>query len=238
MAYHEITKQMIHAGQIGRWGAGISIVAALLMSGCRYGSHPEDGSSAYVRLINAVPDAGGLDVSVDGKRVWKRSEFRSSTGYQAVSSGTYPVRIEADGLGTTLLSESFSFDKRQNYTLLALGPAGSKGTKVQVLPDEKPEHLIPGKATLRLINAAPGTHALDLVINTIVGIKSVGYGRRSALVILNSGHYDLQLATSDMQEMLVGPVSLDLKSGQSYTLIAMGKTADQSLSLEAYPDRP
>ena len=233
----ETAWHMIRARKIGCLLLSVSALSALFVSGCRYGSHNPDGSMAYVRLINAVPDAGGLDVSVGGRRVWKRSEFRSSTGYQAVSSGAYPVEIDAAGLGTTLLTESLSFGRQQNYTLLALGQAGS-GARVQVLPEEKAEHLAPGRASVRLINASPGTPALDLVVNTIVGVKSVGYGRRSAPLSLSSGRYDLQLAVPDTPEMLVGPVSLDLKAGQSYTLIAMGRTGDQSLSLEVYPDRP
>ena len=228
---------MIRALQIVWWGLGLSMLAALCVSGCRYGSHNAEGTSAYVRLINAVPDAGGLDVSVDGRRVWKRSAFRSSTGYQAISPGTYPVEIDAAGPGTTLLTKSLSLEKQQDYTLLALGPSQSSETRVQVLPDEKPAHLAPGKASVRLINAAPGTHALDLVVNTIVGVKSVAYGRRSGPLTLSSGRYDLQLAAADTPEMLVGPVSLTLEPGKSYTLIAMGRTANQSLSLEVYPDR-
>ena len=228
---------MIGVRQIRRWALGVSVLAGLCLSGCRYGSHHPDGTAAYVRLINAVPDAGGLDVSVDGKRVWKRSEFRSSTGYQAISSGTYPVEIDASGLGTTLLTKPLSFEKKQNYTLLALGPAGSGGARVQVLPDGKPASLEPGKASIRLINAAPGTRALDLVVNMIVGVKSVAYGRRSTPLTLSSGQYDLQLAAADTPEMLAGPVSLELKPGKSYTLIAMGRTGNQSLSLEVYPDK-
>ena len=84
---------------------GAGVLAAVLASGCRTGGH--DDGAASVRLINAVPDAGGLDVSVNGKRVWKQAEFRSNTGYKSVSAGTYPVQIDADGLGTTLLTKVF-----------------------------------------------------------------------------------------------------------------------------------
>ena len=220
-----------------RWGLVLGTLTALGVTGCRQKTS-EAGEPAYVRLINAVPDAGGLDVSVDGRRVWKRSEFRSSTGYQTVSSGTYPVKLDADGLGTTLLTQSLSFDKNRNYTLLALGLAnGRQPARVQVLPEEKPEHLAPGKASVRLINASPGTPSVDLVVNTIVGLKSVDYGRRSEPLALDSGPYDLQLAAAGTAEMLVGPVHLTLAPGQTYTLIAMGKTGNQSLSLEAYPDK-
>ncbi len=216
---------------------GAGVLAAVLASGCRTGGH--DDGAASVRLINAVPDAGGLDVSVNGKRVWKQAEFRSNTGYKSVSAGTYPVQIDADGLGTTLLTKSLMFDKRQSYTLLALGQAGRGGApaRVQVLPEERTAPLPPGKASLRLINASPGTPALDLVVNTIVGLKAVGYGRRSAPVLLMGGRYNIQLAVPETARMLVSPVSLELASGQSYTLIAMGRTGNQSLSLEVYPDR-
>lgn len=219
--------------QLGLAGCAL---AALGVSGCRNGEH--DGGTAYVRLINAVPDAGGLDVSVDGKRVWKRSAFRSSTGYQTVSSGTYPVTLDADGLGTTLLTQSLAFEKGKNYTLLALGQAeGKSRTKVQVLPEEKPVPLAAGKASVRLVNASPGT-ALDLVINTIVGMKSVAYGRRSEPLVLSGGEYDLQLAAAGTAQMLVEPVHLTLTPGRRYTLIAMGQAGSrQSLSLEAYPDK-
>ena len=207
------------------------------VSGCRNGGH--DGGAAYVRLINAVPDAGGLDVSVDGKRVWKKSAFRSSTGYQSVSAGTYPVTLDADGPGTTLLTQSLSFDKNQTYTLLALGQADvGDSARMQVLPDENPAPLAAGKASVRLVNAAPGT-PVDLVVNTIVGVKSVGYGRRSEPLVLDGGEYDLQLAAAGTAQMLIEPVHLTLSPGRRYTLIAMGRPGSrQSLSLEAYPDKP
>ena len=228
------------AGRKKGWGGALVLLAmGLSLAGCRYGAHT-DGGAAYVRLINAVPDAGGLDVSVDGKRVWKRSAFRSSTGYQAVSSGTYPVEVDAAGPGTTLLTEPLSFEKQRDYTLLALGQVGRNGVpaRVQVLPEEKTPDLEEGKASLRLINAAPGTPALDLVVNMIVGVKAVAYGRRSAPLILSGGRYDLQLAAADTPNMLVGPVNLNLVPGKSYTLVAMGRASDQSLSLEVYPDKP
>ena len=215
----------------------LGVLAALTVAGCRQRS-PEPEGAAFVRLINAVPDSGGLDVSVDGRRVWKRSEFRSSTGYQAVASGTYPVKMDADGPGTTLLTQSLAFEKGHTYTLLALGQAeGEIAPQAQVLADEKPEHLDDGKASVRLINASPGAPPVDLVVNMIVGVKEVGYGRRSTPLALAGGAYDLQLAAAGTEEILAGPVHLTLTPGKSYTLIAMGRAGNQSLSLEAYPDR-
>ncbi len=216
-------------------GWAVCALAILGVTGCR--NKTDAGEVASVRLINAVPDAGGLDVSVNGRRVWKRATFRSSTGYQSVASGTYPVTLDAAGLGTTLLTQSLAFDKGRNYTLLALGQAEGRRAKVQILPDEQPAPLAAGKASVRLVNASPGT-AVDLVVNTIVGVKSVGYGRRSEPLVLSGGDYELQLAAAGTARMLVEPVHLSLAPGRRYTLIAMGKPGSrQSLSLEAYPDK-
>lgn len=222
--------------QLGRWGMGLGLLAALCLTGCRNGGG--DDSAASVRLINAVPDAGGLDVSVGGKSVWRQAEFRSSTGYKKVPSGEYPVQIAAAGPGTTLLTKTLAFDKKQSYTLLALGQAqpGGAPARVQVLPDDSVP-LPPGHSALRLVNAAPGTASVDLVINTIVGLKSVGYGRRSVPVLLDAGRYTVQLAVPNTAQMLVGAVTLDLKPGQSYTLIAEGQSSNHTLTLEAYPDK-
>lgn len=222
-----------------RIGLTVGAVVIFGVSGCR-NKTPDAGDAAYVRLINALPDAGGLDVSVNGRQVWKQAAFRSSTGYQSVPAGTYPVMLDADGLRTTLLTQSLSFDKNRSYTLLALGQAdGRNNAQVQVLPEEKPEGLAPDKADVRLVNAAPGTPSIDLVVNTIVGLKSVEYGRRSEPLALDGGPYDLQLAAAGTATMLTGPVHLTLLPGHVYTLIAMGQPGSrQTLTLEAYPDKP
>ena len=216
-----------------------SVLGALLGSGCRTRSHSE-GGEAQVRLINAVPDAGGLNVSVDGQRVWKRSLFRSNTGYQGISAGTYPVRLDSASFGATLSVRPLSFEQGHDYTVLALGQVrgGGRTVAVQVLEDDPPGQGEPGKTTLRLVNAAQGLEPVDLVVNNIVGLKAVAYGKRSPVLTLDGGRYDLKIVPADTPDTLVGPVTLRLESGRAYTLVAMGRASDGTLSLEAYPDVP
>ena len=215
----------------------IATLSVFFTSGCRYGSH-SDENEARVRLINAVPDAGGLDVSVDGKRVWKRSQFRSSTGYQGISAGTYPIQLDSSDFGATLLVGSLAFQKGRTYTVLALGAArsGKRPAAVQVFEDVPKTAGKSEKALVRLVNAAPGLEPVDLVVNNIVGLKSVSYGRHSAALSLDGGTYDLKVVAADTPDTLIGPVSLKLESGRSYTLVAMGSASNQTLTLESYPD--
>jgi hypothetical protein len=220
----------------GPWGllwAGAA--GALLVSGCRLNPRSEEGD-VRVRLINAVPDAAGLDVSVDGQRVWRRAPFRSNTGYQGIAAGSYPLSVSGGGLGETLSARSLAFEKGHEYTVLALGAGPGGGAQVQVFQDDAERRAEGGKAVVRLINAGVGLAPIDLVVNNIVGLKNVAYGKRSRTLLLDPGAYDLKVALADSPDPVAGPVTLRLEPGRTYTLAAMGRASDGSLSLEAYPD--
>ena len=217
----------------------VGALSALFVSGCRLTPRSEGGAS-QVRFINAVPDAGGLNVSVDGQRVWKRSVFRSNTGYQSIAAGTYPVRVDSASFGTTLLVRPLAFEKGHGYTVLALGQMrnGEHPADMQVLEDEPPGRAEPGKTTLRLVNAGLGLEPVDLVVNNIVGLKAIAYGKRSPALTLDGGSYDLKVVPADTPDTLIGPITLRLEPGRTYTLVAMGRASDQTLTLESYPDVP
>ena len=213
------------------------IFVSLLAPGCRTNSHSDD---VQVRLINAVPAGSGLTVSMDGQRVWKNARFRSSTGYQGMGAGAYSVRVEAEGgLGISPgMSRPMTFEKGRRYTVLALGREGVAAARVLVLEDEAPGSIPSGKAVLRLIQAASSVGPVDLVVNSIVGVKSVRYGKRSEALQLDRGSYDLKVVVSDTPDALAGPIKLSLDAGHSYTLVTMGQAASGDLSLEAYADNP
>ena len=215
----------------------IGAVSVLCVSGCRYGSH-SDENDAHVRLINAVPEGNGLNVFVDGKKAWKRSLFRSSTGYENIPAGTYPVRFDLADTDATLLVRSLSFEKGHTYTVLALGQGlnGKRPAEVQVFEEEPKAPDNSEKARVRFVNAAHGLLPVDLVVNNIVGLKSVAYGKHSQTLSLDGGSYDMKLVAADTPDTLLGPVSFHLEPGHAYTLVAMGKASDQTLTLEVYPD--
>ena len=228
--------KMISAPQIRRFALLFLLAAASLTPGCRQASHTDE---AQVRLINAVPDAGTLTVAVDGQRVWKGSTFRSSTGYEGIAPGDYSVQVSAGSQGAMLLANRpLSFESGHAYTVLALGMTRDAGNpaQVQVLTDDPPAGVSGTKAGLRLINAAPGVGPLDLVVNSIVGLEAVSYGRRSGVLLLDSGEYDLKVAAADTPDALAGPIHLHLDGGRTYTLVTMGQASNQTLSLEAYTD--
>jgi len=218
-----------------RLGLLLAVIGgASLLPGCRTNSQSDD---VQVRLINAVPDSGGLTVSVDGQRVWKNAQFGSSTGYQGISAGTYQVSLDSQSLGTLPSARpAMTFEKGKRYTVLALG-RGLTAT-AQVWEDSAPNTLPMGKVEMRLIQAVPNEGPVDLVINNIVGLKSVGYGRRSQTLLLDRGSYDLKVVAADTPDLLAGPISLRLDAGHVYTLVTQGQSDSSAMSLAAYSDVP
>ena len=171
-----------------------------------------------------------------GKKPGRVRSFASSTGYEGISAGTYPVRFDAVDSDATLLTRSLSFEKGHVYTVLAMEQKGRRSAEVQVFEDEPQTQGNSEKARVRFVNAAKGLPPVDLVVNNIVGLKSVGYGKHSQALSLDGGPYDWKLVAADTPDTLLGPVSLRLEPGHAYTLVAMGNAADQTLTLEIYPD--
>ncbi|MDQ2798894.1 MAG: DUF4397 domain-containing protein [Armatimonadota bacterium] len=218
--------------------AGVLALCALLLSGCRFGGGGHDENDVAVRLINGVPNAPELSVAVDGQRVWRHSVYRNNTGYQTVPAGTYDVNVASGGV-PILAYKPLAFEKGQAYTVLALGllRGGETPAEVRVFADDAGERVPSDKARLHFINAAPGMGSADVLVNNIVGLKEVEFGRRSEAILLQDGAYDIKVNVADSVETLIGPVNVRLEPGHSYTLVAMGQPSTHSLTLEAYPDR-
>ena len=181
-----------------------------------------------------MPDPGELSVAVDGHPVWKHSPYRNNTGFQKIHPGRYNVEVAAGGPPA---SKPIAFEKGKDYTVIALGAARTTPPAFRVFTDDPDEGRVPdGKARLHFINAAPGEDRLDVLFNNIVGLERVAYGHRSDALLLETGTYDIRVNEAGAVASLLGPLSLRLESGRAYTLVAMGRRPDRSLTLEAYPD--
>ena len=78
---------------------------------------------------------------------------------------------------------------------------------------------------------------MDVLFNNIVGLEQIPFASRSDPLLLDPGTYDLKVNESGgYVTPLIGPVSLRLEAGHSYTLVAMGQRHASTLALEAYPD--
>lgn len=127
----------------------------------------DNGPTAYVRFVNAVPDSGAGDWrfvdQVEGSPTAFGLAYRSmfpGSGYQLLAAGNRHLRVfqtSTDIQQTQLVwfDTTFAFQQGVHYTLIAQGNLRDKSAKMYVLTDDFAD---PGtQVALRVVNAGAGT---------------------------------------------------------------------------------
>jgi len=123
-----------------------------------------------------------------------------------------------------------------SYTVIAM-PVGGAGDLGLSVIREKEALTIRDQATLRFIAASSGMGKLSLALNNVIAIDGLKYKTESEPVHLKPGDYDLKLWTGDDASQLLGPSPVHVDGGKSYTVVAMGRRVDGSLTLRIFEDK-
>src|SRR3982074_2799658 len=140
----------------------ILALAALTISTTNCGT-----DHAKVRVVNASPDAGSLDVAVDGKTVITGLAFGGlspASGYLTVTAGNRRVEFRDTGTTTDRINSNIAFASKKEYTLLAVGKVANKTIAALLKTDDNsaPQS---GNFKLRVIHAASdGPEQIDIFV--------------------------------------------------------------------------
>lgn len=107
---------------------------------------PEDMAEAS--FVHASPNAGPVDVLVDGVEVLEEAEFGDVSDYQAVPPGDRDVEIQSDG--DTVLSLTRELTAGTRVTFYVIGLAG-----IDEFPDEDGRYGLSGVASVDGLNPLP-----------------------------------------------------------------------------------
>jgi hypothetical protein len=218
-----------------RWLLLIAACGVPLFSGCRNHHHPEDMATA--RFIDTMPGDDDLTVLVNGKSAFEHVEYRKSSGYAALPPGQYDVRVTS--VDHTLLASlsAARLAKSEAYTVIAFPDSSSEsGAALRVLHEGHPNPPSNDSAMLRFASATPEFSSLELALNNIVAVDGLRCGTESRRMTLSPGDYEAKLWSADSASSLLGPQPVHLAGGHSYTLVAMGRREDNTLSLQLYDD--
>jgi hypothetical protein len=98
---------------------------------------PPAGQAA-VRVIHAAPDAGPVDVLVNGQVVVANMLFGTNSGYLNLATGTYDVKVNVAGTSTTVIQTTLTANAAFNYSVVAIGSIRTAATNplaLKVLTD-------------------------------------------------------------------------------------------------------
>jgi len=83
---------------------------------------------ARLRVIHASPDAGPVDILVNGQVVLSNVAFGAISNYLSVPAGTYTVQVNATGTSTTAITATVTLAAQSNYSAVAIGSIKTAGT--------------------------------------------------------------------------------------------------------------
>jgi hypothetical protein len=180
-------------------------------------------------VVNASPDAGSLDVYLNGGPVTRNLAFGADTGYFTVAPGTYTLSFADSGTTTSLLDQGVSFMPGVAYSVFAIDSVSHLQTAVVVDSAAVPSS---DSAEARFLNFSPNAPALDLVVNgTTVLFSGRSYNDIAAnpaaarFSYLTPGTYTVELRIAGTSTVLYS-TSVTFEGGKIYTLYAKGFTGD------------
>lgn len=180
---------------------------------------------ARVLVVHASPDAGGVDLSVDGTKVNTAAlTYPNNTGYLTVAAGQRAISVNSAGTTDGLISGNLNFGVDKSYTLFATGTASD----VQpLLIEDDLTAPASGSAKVRFVHLSPDAPMVDITGATGGGAQmlifdDISYREFTGFMTVPAGLYDLRvLLSADDSEALAVPGVL-LQSGKIYTIFARG----------------
>ena len=196
-----------------------------------------DGGRARVRVIHASPTTPPVDIVVNDSAAISGLSYKSATPYVRVPASTVRAAVVRAGSDTAVLAPTdLTFPEGRDYTVVALGKTEGDAVAPLILADENAAPPA-GKARLRVLHAAPGAPAVDVLVNDRVAISNLAFGKAPVLYTqLDAGTYQIKIVPTSGGAPVLGPLPLALRAGKVYTVIATGSFANKTLTVQAYTD--
>ena len=200
-------KSVIEGLGLERFGAGRALksprtlvqfagLAALLgtLPGCQ--SITGNPSLSQVRIIDASPDAPGIDVYQGTSVLAYNLGLGTVTSYVPIAPGTYPVIVDTAGTRQQLVTAAGTFLNNAQYTVLVGNYAA---TLQELILKDQSQPAPTGDISIRIIDQSVKTGAVDIYLvpsgstlaNALPFMTDVAFNTNSGYNNIPSGTYTL-----------------------------------------------
>lgn len=193
-------------------------VCLLGLSGCGVNGSTSV-NAAQLRVIDATPDAGGIDIYAGSNVLTYNLGYGTITSYIPMNPGTYTLAADATGTKTALSSVRASLLNGKQYTLLFSSVAAS--LQAQVLTDQS-QPAPTGQIALRFLDEAIYPGALDVYLvpngSTIDKVNPIltnlNFGNTPTYLNVPTGTYTLYIVSAGT---VVATTTVPMYTGASTT---------------------
>ncbi|HET8833628.1 MAG TPA: DUF4397 domain-containing protein [Gemmatimonadales bacterium] len=245
----------------------LSVGLAVLLAGC--GPEvvgPRSNELARLRLASASPDAGALDLVVNGMTVARAVASTAASTPTYLEPGRTTGQVLSSASQAALASVPLTLAAGKSYTVLVAGPRDaltamvSEDTSSSAGPAPAPPPTPPGQPVdsantpppvtdavkFRLMHAAPHAPPLDpyllpagAALDTLPTLQPFTYGSLSltADLIRAPGHYVVKFTDAGTTHVVLESGDIDAAAGELLTVV-LGENGDQSLRVDVVRGTP
>jgi hypothetical protein len=231
-------------------GSGPSPVKLLEVAGSSTTLLQSAGDEARLRFVNASKDSPPLDVVIGSfqNAIAQSVGFRGASPYSNTANGEIGLIARATGDPNSIaFIEEYSALPDQSYTAYAIGSSSDLDASV-IAEDDR---AVPTQARFRFVTAAASLKddLLDLYVlppgdtisfpdddskttDTSPTFSSISYKSATGYLTLEGGGFDVYVAKAGTENILLGPIRLDVPNGDNQTVLLAD---NESGSLELIP---
>src|SRR6266699_6462925 len=211
--------KLIYARLVRRVFLTFALLALLLLLGTQ--ALPASAASpSFVRLLNASPDVGTVDVFVDGAKFLGNTRFATVTDYLQLPAGHHNVQVAliGKGIGASVITQRLSVQPGTAYTVAAIGTKAT-GFSLQVFVDNN--LMAVGMAKVRVYHLSPGTGPVSIATSGLTIPGALSYMQASNYMKLPARTYTFTVSASRPSFSLLDQVTLKTNTVTSIFIVGV-----------------
>jgi hypothetical protein len=201
------------------------------------GGSESPAGTVKIRVAHLSPDAPAVDVRVEGELVLTNVPFQTVSDYLELEAGEYRIQVTPAGAAApAVIDATVPLSAGSVYTVAAVGFVSSNSLEPLVLLDDL---AVASGARIRFVHASPDTGGVDIAVSGgPVLFEGVTYLESSDYVEVPSGTYDLEARPAGSSTVALSIPGVQVASGTTYTVFAVGRSFDGSLAALPIVDAP
>jgi hypothetical protein len=187
-----------------RFPAALVLVGAFVFAACG----DEEVAAGRVRVGHLSPDAGTVNLYVNGNEVLPGIQYPGSTLYYDVREGSNEVSLQSNLTGETLLSATVNISGDVDRTVLAVNTAANLEALSLVDDNSLPAS---GRVRVRLVHAAPSAGTVDIYVtapdvaleDAVPAATGVAFKTVSAYLDVAAGTYRVRVTAAGTTDVVI-----------------------------------
>jgi hypothetical protein len=191
----------------------------------------EDRDMALVRVINAIPGGGPINIWAGDSAAFSAVGYKKTTAYREIPDNMFNFQIKTGADGKALAENRENLKDGGHYTIVALPDEGGADKRnLRVLDDElKP--VGPDKARVRFINGVAGDTDVDLVLRGREDalFDGVNFKSEAGWNEFDPASGTLEVRPDNGKTVLATLANVKLEGGKTYTFVLSGRPGKYEL---------